>query len=65
MIAVQVADSVPSGKNINPAMIGADYSLAPLGTASLSLVFLPTMQRFNIPFTLLNDTFLKEQKLFV
>ena len=50
-IAVQVADSVPSGENINPATFREDYLLGPL----FFIEFLPSMQRVNIPFILFSD----------
>ena len=56
-IIVQVADSVPSGENINPAKIGTDYSIGHGTTAVIVVDFHPRMQKVNLPFTLFSDTY--------
>ena len=63
-IIVQVADSVPSHENINPATRDIDYSLGPGGTASSVVEFFPFVQRVNFPFTLIPDAFTEGTEAF-
>ena len=62
-IVVQVADSVPSGENINPATLNTDYSLGVPGTSTV-VQFPPHMQRVLFQFTLLHDTDVESTEAF-
>ena len=62
-IVVQVADSVPSGENINPATLNEDYSLGVPGNAPV-VQFPPHMQRVLFGFTLFSDTAVESTEAF-
>ena len=61
LLSIQVTDSAPSGTNIQPATLDADYCISAPGLTSVTLTFLATenmiaVQMINFPFTLFPDT---------
>ena len=66
LLSIQVTDSAPSGTNIQPATLDADYRIATPGQTSVTLTFLATPLNkgllFSSPYSLI--LYLKELKLF-
>ena len=61
LLLIQATDSAPSGTNIQPATLDADYRISTPGQTSMTLTFLATnnmiaVQRINFQFTLFPDT---------
>ena len=56
LLSIKVTDSAPSGTNIQPATLDADYRISMPGQTSVTLTFLATDDMINFPFTLFPDT---------
>ena len=56
LVSIQVTDSAPTGTSIQPATLGADYSLAMNGQTSVTETFFAFEQRVAFQFTLFPDS---------